>query len=169
MLTACNYLVCTINDAVKEASSKYALRVCHCLTPYIVLQPVIFILSRVVTNNERFLVTFTKDFMLAWIVVLIVVTIKELNNITVKATFKVIFLTLFAALIFIPLVFILYILWQQVYEFVTGIGGEVVYRLASRKGALSKSNYLLIVYRILCGSAYMDFVMSRSFSNQEET
>ena len=128
VLTACNYLVCTINDGEGSFKQIYCA-FAYCLTPYIVLQPVIFILSRVVTNNERFLVTFTKDFMLAWIVVLIVVTIKELNNITVKATFKVIFLTLFAALIFILLVFILYILWQQVYEFVTGIGGEVVYRL----------------------------------------
>jgi hypothetical protein len=54
---------------------------------------------------------------------------KEINNITVKETAKVIALTFFAALIAILLVFVLYILWSQVYDFIEAISGEVVYRI----------------------------------------
>lgn len=128
ILTACNYLVCTINDGEGKFKQIYCAFI-YCLTPYIVLQPFVFILSRVVTMNEQFLVTFSESFLLAWIVVLIVIAIKEINNLTMKETIKVILLTFFTALIFMLLVFILYVLWQQVYDFVTGIGGEVVYRL----------------------------------------
>lgn len=128
ILTGCNYLVCTINDGEGSFKQIYTGFV-YCLTPYIVLQPFVFILSRVVTLNERFLVTFSENFIFAWIVILVFITIKEINNITVKETFKIIGLTFFTALIFMLLVFILYVLWQQVYDFISAIGGEVVYRL----------------------------------------
>ncbi|TAH70404.1 MAG: hypothetical protein EWM47_05360 [Anaerolineaceae bacterium] len=128
VLTACNYLVCTINDGEGSFKQIYCSFV-YCLTPYLVLRPFVFVLSRIVTMNERFLVTFSESFLLVWVIVLLVITIKELNNISVKETIKVILLTFFTALIFMLLVFILYVLWQQVYDFITGIGGEVVYRL----------------------------------------
>lgn len=127
VLTACNYLVCTINDGEGKFKQIYCA-FAYCLTPYLVLQPFIFLLSRVVTLNEQFLVSFSQTFMYAWIVVLIVVAIKEINNITMKETFKVIFLTFFTALIFMLLVYILYVLWQQVYDFISAIVGEAVYR-----------------------------------------
>lgn len=128
LLTACNYLICTINDGEGTFKQIYCSFI-YCLTPYIVLQPFIFLLSRVVTRNETFLVSFSNNFMYAWILILIIITIKELNNITVKETVKVILLTFFAALIGLLLVFILYVLWSQVYDFIVAIGGEVVYRL----------------------------------------
>lgn len=128
ILTACNYLVCTINDGEGSFKQIYC-SFAYCLTPYIVIQPLVFIVSKVVTLNESFLVTFSEKLVLAWILVLIFIAIKEINNITVKETIKIILLTLFTALIFMLLVFIIYVLWQQVYDFVTAIGGEVVYRL----------------------------------------
>ncbi|NLJ96698.1 MAG: DUF1282 family protein [Clostridiales bacterium] len=128
VLTACNYLVCTINDGEGSFKQIYC-SFAYCLTPYIVIQPVVFIISKVVTLNESFLVTFSEQLILAWVLVLIFIAIKEVNNITVKETVKVIVLTLFAALIFALLVFIIYVLWQQVFDFITAIGGEAVYRL----------------------------------------
>jgi sugar lactone lactonase YvrE len=128
LLTACNYLICTINDGEGSFKQIYCGFI-YCLTPYLIFQPFIFLISHVVTYNERFLLQFPKVLITAWMIILIIITIKELNNLTVKETAKVIGLTFFAALIALLLVFILYILWSQVFDFIVSICGEVVYRL----------------------------------------
>ena len=127
-LTACNYLVCTINEGESTIKKVYTY-FCYSLMPYVVLTPVIFMLSHVVTDNERFLITLTQIIMIAWILILAVLAIKEINNYTANETFKVIALTLFTILIMALLIFIIYVLWAQVFEFISAIIGEVVYRL----------------------------------------
>lgn len=129
-LTACCYLVCTINDG-ESTIKKLATSFAYSLTPYIVFTPVIFILSHMLTYNEQFLISFMQIFMWAWIVILLFLSIKEVNNYTVKENFKVIFLTIFTTLILALLIFIIYVLWAQVIEFISSIIGEVVYRLGN--------------------------------------
>lgn len=127
-LTACNYLVCTINDGEGTVKKIYTY-FCYSLTPYVILTPVNFALSHVVTKNEQFLIDMTELIMYTWILVLAVMAIKEVNNYTANETFKVIGLTIFTILIMALLIFIIYVLWAQVFEFVSAIYGEVVYRL----------------------------------------
>ncbi len=124
----CNYLVCTINDGEGTVKQIYCSFV-YCLTPYFMLQPIVFVLSHVLTYNEYFLIDFVNILMYTWIVILIVLAIKEINNYTMKETAKVIFLTFFTALIGALLIFIIYVLWMQVFDFISAISGEVVYRL----------------------------------------
>ena len=81
-----------------------------------------------VTYNEKFLVELTQTIMFIWILVLLVISIKEVNNYSMKETFKVIFLTLFTALIVVLIGYILLVLWGQVFNFATEFIGEVVYR-----------------------------------------
>ena len=64
-----------------------------------------------------------------WIAVLVVLAIKEVNNYTAGETFKIICLTIFTILILALLIFIVYVLWAQVFEFISAVFGEVVYRL----------------------------------------
>lgn len=123
----CNYLVCTINDGEGTVKQIYCSFV-YCLTPYFFLQPIVFVLSHVLTYNEYFLIQFVNILMYVWIVILIVLAIKEINNYTMKETAKVIFLTFFTALIGALLIFIIYVLWMQVFDFISAICGEAVYR-----------------------------------------
>ena len=58
-------------------------------------------------------------------------SIKEINDYSVKDTVKIIGLTLFTILIAVLLAFIIYVLWSQVFEFLQAIVGEVVYRIGS--------------------------------------
>ena len=81
------------------------------------------------TNNEIFLTQMLTILTYGWIVVIAVIGIKEVNNFTMKETVKVILLTAFAALILALLIFIIYVLWAQVFEFIFAIFGEGVYRL----------------------------------------
>jgi len=127
-LTACNYLVCTINEGEGTVKKIYTY-FCYSLLPYVILTPVSFILSHVVTTNEQFLITLVQIVIYAWVIILGILGIKEVNNYTGKETFKVICLTAFTILIVALLIFIIYVLWAQVFEFISAVYGEVVYRL----------------------------------------
>lgn len=127
-VTICTYLVCTINEGEGTVKKIYTF-ICYSLTPYIVLTPVIYILSHVLTNNEMFLPAMLSVLTYGWIAVIAFIGLKEVNNFTVIQTIRVIFLTLFAALILALLIFIIYVLWAQVFGFIGEIIGEGVYLL----------------------------------------
>ena len=128
-LTLCHYLVCTINDGEGRVNQIFTY-FCYSLTPYIVLTPAAFLLSHVLTLNEQFLLTFLRIITTGWMAVLIVIGIREVNNYTAKETAKVILLTVFTVLIMALIIFVLYILWAQVIEFISAIAGEVTYRVS---------------------------------------
>lgn len=128
LMTICSYLVCTINDGEGTFKQIYCSFI-YSLGPYIVLKPFIIILSNVVTINEMFLIKFSNVCLYAWIIVLIFMSIKEINNYSVMETVKIILLTIFCALIAVLLLFILYVLVSQVVDYVQALYGEVVYRL----------------------------------------
>ena len=127
-LTACTYLVCTINEGEGTVKKIYTF-FCYSLVPYILLMPLVYALSHVLTNNEIFLIDMIKLVIYVWIAVIAVVGLKEVNNFNAKETVKVIFLTAFTALILALLIFIIYVLWAQVFDFIVAIAGEGVYRL----------------------------------------
>ena len=129
-VTACTYLVCTINEGEGTVKKIYTF-FCYSLMPYIVFMPLIYILSHVLTNNEIFLTNMLSILTYGWIAVIAVIGLKEVNNFSVGKTVKVILLTAFTALILALLIFIIYVLWAQVFEFISAIIGEGVYRLGN--------------------------------------
>ncbi len=129
-VTLCNYLVCTINEGEGTVKKIYTY-FCYSLMPYVLLTPVSFVLSHVVTNNEAFLITLVQVVMYGWVIVLMILAIQGVNNYTARETFKIICLSIFTILIVALLIFIIYVLWAQVFEFISAIIGEVVYRLGN--------------------------------------
>ena len=127
--TVCNYLVCSINDGEGTLKGIFTY-ICYSLTPCVVFLPCCFLLSHVLTRNEQFLITLLQVLMVSWSAVILVIGIREVNNYTAKETVKIILLTLFTVLILALIIFILYILWAQVFEFVSAIFGEVSYRVS---------------------------------------
>ena len=130
LVVGCNYLMCTINDGEGKLKAIYCSFI-YSFGPYLLLLPFVFLLSHAVTFNEEFFVSFGQLVMFAWILVLIVISIREINDYTVKETAKIIFLTLFTILIVCLLAFIIYVLWAQVIDFLQAVVGEVVYRFGS--------------------------------------
>lgn len=130
LVVGCNYLMCTINDGEGKFKHIYSSFI-YSFAPYIVITPFIFVLSHVVSNNEIFFVQFGSLCMWVWIAVLVFISIREINNYTIKETVKIIFLTVFTILIVCLLAFIIYVLWSQVFDFIQSIFGEVVYRIGS--------------------------------------
>ena len=97
-VTACTYLVCTINEGEGTVKKIYTF-FCYSLMPYIVFMPLIYILSHILTNNELFLTNMLYILTYGWIAVIAFIGLKEVNNFSMWQTVKVIFLTLFTALI----------------------------------------------------------------------
>ena len=129
-LTACNYLVVTIHEGegfFKDLYCAYA----YCLTPYIVIKPFVILLSNVLTYNEVFLISFANIIVWTWVVILILLTLKEINNFTVGETAKALAITAFTVLILTLLVCIIYVLFSQVIDFVITVIREVVYRIGN--------------------------------------
>ncbi len=127
-LTVCTYLVSTINEGEGTVKKIYTF-FCYSLLPYVILTPVQYALSHILSQNEIFLTNMLQIVIYAWIVVIAIVGLKEVNNFTAKETVKVIFLTAFTALILALLIFIIYVLWAQLFDFIVAIVGEGVYRL----------------------------------------
>nr|WP_297703141.1 hypothetical protein [uncultured Butyrivibrio sp.] len=130
LVVGCNYLMCTINDGEGKLKHIYSSFI-YSFAPYVILMPFIFVLSHVVTYNEEFFVSFGRFCMVVWIAVLVVISIREINNYTVSETAKIIFLTVFTILIVCLIAFILYVLWAQVFDFVQSVAREVVYKIGS--------------------------------------
>lgn len=128
LVVGCNYLMCTINDGEGKLRHIYCSFI-YSASPFIVFMPFIFALSHAVTYNEEFFVSFGRFCMVCWIVVLVFIAIREINNYSVGETFKIIGLTAFTILIVCLLAFIIYVLWSQVFDFLQSLFGEVVYRI----------------------------------------
>ena len=129
-LTLCNYLVVTINEGEAFFKDLYCVYA-YCLTPFIVIKPFVIILSNVLTYNEVFLITFANIIVIVWMAVLVLISLKEINNFTVKETAKALGLTAFTVLILSLLICIIYVLFSQVIDFVVTVVREVVYRIGS--------------------------------------
>jgi DNA-binding beta-propeller fold protein YncE len=128
LMTICAYLISAINDGESTFKQLYTSFI-YALGPYFIIKPIVVILSNVITYNEIFLVQFANFCLYEWIVILIFMAVKEINNYSFMETVKVILLTFFCALIAVLLLFILYVLISQVIDFIQAIYGEVVYRL----------------------------------------
>lgn len=129
VMTLCNYLVVTINEGEGSLKQVYCA-FAYCLVPYILLKPFVIILSNLITYNETFLVQFANVFIFAWIGILLFLAVKEINNYSVMETIKIILLTMFTVLIMALIVFIVYVLFSQVIDFIVTVFREVVYRFA---------------------------------------
>ncbi len=130
LVVGCNYLMCTINDGEGKLKEIYCSFI-YSFAPYICFMPFLFLMSHVITDNEKFFVDFGRFFMFSWIAVLVFIAIREINDYSIKETFKIIFLTMFTILIVCLLAFIIYVLWSQVIDFVQQIPREVVYKIES--------------------------------------
>lgn len=123
-----NYLISTINDGEGSFENVYTGTI-YALAPYIVFSLPITLLSRFITFNEAFLYSFSTQIMLAWSFVLLFLMIKEIHDFSIVDTMKNILLTLFGCIMAVLVLFVLYILVNQVVDFVSSVIQEVMVRV----------------------------------------
>ncbi|AUS95391.1 hypothetical protein CDQ84_15110 [Clostridium thermosuccinogenes] len=125
----CNNLISSIRDGEGKLRDIYC-SLAYSIMPYIFLKPVAIVLSHVLTYNEAFIINLINIVIYASIAVLIIVMIKEIQNYSLRETFKNIALTLFTMLIFVISAVVIVALVNQVVDFILSIAKEVNYRVS---------------------------------------
>lgn len=126
-----NYLITTINEGEGKFKHVFTAFV-YAFAPYFFFKPFIILISNVLTYNEAYLLGLANTIVYVWIAVLVFLMIKEINDYTIRETFKIIFLTLFLMIIAILFLFIIYILVVQMFQFIVSVFNEGVYRIENR-------------------------------------
>ncbi|WP_059172401.1 YIP1 family protein [Bacillus sp. FJAT-27445] len=123
-----NYMVSTINDGEGRFKDVY-IGTIYSLAPYLVFILPIVLISNVLTLNEAFVYIFSTRIVYAWCLVILVIMIKEIHNYSFTETVRNIFVTLFGMGIMVLVIFIIFVLADQVYDFVYSVIKEVVLRV----------------------------------------
>jgi uncharacterized membrane protein (GlpM family) len=121
---AANYLVGSITDG--EGRLRHVvISSAYSLFPYAVFALPIALLSNLLTLNEVFIYNFSTQLVWFWTGLMLVIMVKEIHNYSVSETVRNILATLFTMAMFLLTGYILYVLFNQLYEFVMAIIQEV--------------------------------------------
>jgi len=121
-LVACN-LICSIREGEGTFKQMYC-GLAYALTPFILLKPIAFAASFVLTYNEAFIITCIDIIALMGCLVLIVMMVKQLQNYSFRETIVSLLLTLFTMLMIIIALVIAMALVVQLWEFLSGVWKE---------------------------------------------
>ncbi|GGF27265.1 hypothetical protein GCM10010954_27900 [Halobacillus andaensis] len=123
-----NYLVSTITDGEGRFRHVY-IGTIYSLAPIILFILPITLISNVLTFNEAFIYTFSMQVIIVWSIVILFTTIKEIHDYSFWGTIRNLLVTLFGMILTILVFFVLYILFDQLYDFVSSIIEEVMLRV----------------------------------------
>jgi hypothetical protein len=123
-----NYLIATLNDGEGWFKNIYT-GFAYSLAPYIVLSIPIVISSYGFTLFESFIYQFLWFIAYGWSVVLAIIMIKEIHGYGLKDLLKNILLTFITVGLLILIIFISFLLFNQVIDYVIGIVREVIIRV----------------------------------------
>jgi hypothetical protein len=119
-----NYLVSTISDGEGRVRD-VVIGTAYSLFPYALLALPIALISRVLTQNEVFIYTFSMNLMWAWVAIMLFNMVKEIHNYSISETIKNVLLTIFTMALFALTSYILYVLFNQLFDFISAVFQEV--------------------------------------------
>lgn len=125
---AANYLVSTISDGEGRVRD-VVIGTAYSLFPYVLFALPIALISNVLTLNEVFLYTFSLNLMWAWMVIMLFIMVKEIHNYTFWETVRNVLITLFTMALFVLIAYILYVLFNQLFDFISAVVQEIQLRL----------------------------------------
>ncbi|MFB1051000.1 YIP1 family protein [Paraliobacillus sp. JSM ZJ581] len=123
-----NYMVSTITDGEGKFRDVF-IGTIYSLAPVILFLVPITLLSNMLTFNEAFIYDFAMQIIIIWSIVLLFIMIKEVHDFTFFGTIRNILITLFAMFIAVLVFFVIYLLFDQVYDFISSIIQEVMLRV----------------------------------------
>lgn len=119
-----NYLVSTISDGEGRVRDVF-IGSAYSLFPYVLFALPIALISNVLTLNEIFIYTFSSNLMWVWIGIMLFIMVKEIHNYSFSETVRNVLLTLFTMALFVLTGYILYVLFNQLFDFISAIAQEV--------------------------------------------
>ena len=123
----CSYLMTTILDG-ETMFRESMLAVSYALAPYIVFMIPLTLLSRILDANQAGMFHSLEAVILGWVILLIIISLKEMNHFTVGKTIMVVLLSIFTVAILWAAVALLYSICTQFLDFVGEILIELRYK-----------------------------------------
>lgn len=119
-----NYLVATIGDG--EGRIRHVIiGTAYSLFPYAIFTLPLLLLSNLLTLNEMFIYSFSMQIISIWTAIMLFIMVKEIHNFSVSETLRNILATLFTMAVFLLTGYILYVLFNQLYEFILAVVQEI--------------------------------------------
>jgi tetratricopeptide (TPR) repeat protein len=119
-----NYLISTISDGEGRVRD-VIIGTAYSLFPYLLIALPVALISNVLTLNEIFLHDFTLNLMWVWVGIMLFIMVKEIHNYSFSETVRNVLLTLFTMALFVLTGYILYVLFTQLFDFISAILQEV--------------------------------------------
>jgi tetratricopeptide (TPR) repeat protein len=119
-----NYLISSINDG-EGRWRDVVIGTAYSLFPFALFALPIALLSNLLTLNEAFIHSLAVNAVWFWTGLMLFIMVKEIHNYTLSETVKSIVLTLFTMALFVLTGYILYVLFSQLFEFVSAILQEL--------------------------------------------
>lgn len=124
-LVACN-LICSIRSGEGTFKQMY-MGLAYAFTPYLLLKPVAYGLSFILTNNEAFILTLVNVLAIAATAVLVIVMVRYMQDYSYRETFATLLLTVFTMLMMIIAVVIAASMLAQLYDFIASVWKEAMF------------------------------------------
>lgn len=125
-----SYLISSINDGEGDFRTVY-VTFAYSLSAFILCSPVLTALTHVFTLTEIFICQMLSALILGYTAVMLFISIKEVHGYNLRKTVANILLTLFFMVVSILAVIILFILWRELFSFLSEVFEEVGYRVFS--------------------------------------
>ncbi|GAB4577539.1 MAG: hypothetical protein Fur0022_02700 [Anaerolineales bacterium] len=119
-----NYLVSTISDGEGRVRD-VIIGSAYSLFPYVLFALPIALISNVLTLNEIFIYTFSLNLMWAWTALMLFIMVKEVHNYSFWETVRNLLITFFTMALFVLTGYILYVLFTQLFDFISAILQEL--------------------------------------------
>ena len=123
-----SYMMTTILDG-ETLLSETLLFSAYALTPYIVFTPILTLASRIMDGSQIGLFATLEVGVLAWVVLLMILALKEMNGYSVGKTVLMIFLSLFTMVMIWAMVVLLFTIASQFVGMIREMFYEVIYRI----------------------------------------
>ncbi len=122
-----NYLVCSIRDGEGKLSDVYQSSA-YVLLPMIIGLPILTIVSNILTYNESFIYQTLLYIVLGLTILYIIIMVKEVHFYDMKPTIGNLLITIFTGLMILAVLFIIYLLLNEVFVLFQDIIKELISR-----------------------------------------
>lgn len=125
----CNWGVTTLFDGKGRLGDIY-MGTAYALTPYIIIQIPLIILSNVLTKNEGAFIQIFSDISLLYVFVLIIMAVMMIHSYSFGKTILFMFITFFGMLVFIFIMLLFFSMISQGIAYFVSLGREIIFRLS---------------------------------------
>jgi DNA-binding beta-propeller fold protein YncE len=119
-----NYLVANVTDGEGRVRD-VVIGSAYGLVPYALFALPIAVISNVLTLNEIFIYSFALQIMWFWVGLLYFIMVMEIHNYSFTETVRNVLITLFTMALFLLTAYIIFVLFTQLFDFISAVALEV--------------------------------------------